>query len=494
MWSGYHQIERMAVISPVDKFKDHYDVVIVGGGIVGAGIFRDLSLHNVDCLLIDKNDFTSQTSQSSSKMLHGGIRYLENLDFELVHEALHEKNLWLHIAPHLCYDQSFHFPVFKNSPKPLWMIRIGLFLYDFLSGFKNVPHKILSPKEVKKKFPTIKTDLLTGVGVYHDVVVDDSKLTLEVIYDGLVSKNSMVGNYIELKEFKNFGENTRLHVSDTLIPGKEKIITAKNVVFALGPFTDQFFQGQKGFSWTSKLLPTKGSHIWLKRDAIDLNDPVVLTTPDNRIIFTIPRKEAILVGTTEISTTEDFFNLKPTEKEIDYLIDSVNEYFPGKKISKDDVLSSYAGIRPLVREDSAADAHKTARVHKIYRPYPGAYVIIGGKYTTFRVMGQEICRNIVQKLGGSYNQNKTLSTLRRPSKILSFRPCKMKVALLNKEKLEEIINTEHVRTFSDLIHRRIGIPNKNHWIDSGNFKDFFMPYYEFLKERIKISKDDIENF
>ena len=182
--------------SPLDSISDSYDVAIIGGGIVGAGIFRDLSLHGAKCLLVDKNDFTSQTSQNSSKMLHGGIRYLENLDFELVWEALHEKNLWLRIAPHLCFEKDFHFPVYKDSPKPLWMVRIGLMLYDFLSNFLNKPHSILSPKELHDKFPTLNREKLKGIGVYHDVVVDDAKLTLEVIYDALLEKKGSAINYV----------------------------------------------------------------------------------------------------------------------------------------------------------------------------------------------------------------------------------------------------------------------------------------------------------
>lgn len=130
--------------------KDFYSTIIIGGGIVGAGVFRDLSLHDIDCLIIDKKDFSSQTSSKSSKMLHGGIRYLENFDFPLVWEALHEKNLWLKIAPHLCFEEKFYLPIYSDSIRPKWMIRIGLFLYDLLSSFENSPYEMKSKEESLK--------------------------------------------------------------------------------------------------------------------------------------------------------------------------------------------------------------------------------------------------------------------------------------------------------------------------------------------------------
>ena len=165
--------------------KKHYENVIIGGGIVGAGIFRDLCLHNQEAIIIDKNDFTSQTSQRSSKMLHGGIRYLENFDFKLIYEALHEKIYWTKLLPHLAYEVPFILPVYKESKHNKLMIKVALMLYDFLSGFNNSPHQMLSKDEVINKIEQIKQDGLLGAGLYYDSVMDDSKITLEVIYDAV---------------------------------------------------------------------------------------------------------------------------------------------------------------------------------------------------------------------------------------------------------------------------------------------------------------------
>jgi glycerol-3-phosphate dehydrogenase len=160
--------------------KADFKTVIVGGGIVGAGIFRDLVLNGVEALLLDAGDFSSQTSERSSKMLHGGIRYLENLDFPLIFEALHEKNLWLKLTPHLTREVPFYLPVYKDAKRPLWMIRIGLYLYDALSSFKNSPFSMKSKEETLKDIIGLNPEGLTGAGVYYDGIMD-AKITLEVM-------------------------------------------------------------------------------------------------------------------------------------------------------------------------------------------------------------------------------------------------------------------------------------------------------------------------
>lgn len=447
--------------SPLSTLDEHYDVVVVGAGIVGAGIFRDLALHGLKCLIIDKKDFTSQTSQASSKMLHGGIRYLENLDFALVWEALHEKNLWLKIAPHLCYEDAFYLPVFKESAKPRWMLKIGLFIYDFLSGFQNTPHRLLSKEQTIKEIPHIKQKGLSGAGVYYDAVMDDVKMTLEVIFDGLVDDHGChAANYVECTEFSNKGKTNYLKLKDTLT-GETKEVSCGHTVMALGPFADQYLMTQKDINWTPKLNPSKGSHLWIKRESLDITHPMVLNTIDGRIIFVIPHHDAILVGTTEEECEGDFFDLNPSEKEINYLIQNLNEYFPGSKISQDCILSSFAGVRPLVKDESSASLKKTSRVHHNYQPFHNLHIILGGKYTTFRVMGQDISRTIVESTGESYNSSRTKAPLRQPSVVNSLVKTKLS---LTKDDLEKIMDTEFVRTYEDLIERRLGLRNTGEWI------------------------------
>ncbi|MBT7610975.1 MAG: glycerol-3-phosphate dehydrogenase/oxidase [Bacteriovoracaceae bacterium] len=466
-------------IPKINQIDDHYDVVIVGAGIVGAGIFRDLSLHGLKCLLIDKKDFGSQTSQSSSKMLHGGIRYLENFDFGLIWEALHEKNLWLKLAPHLCYEDAFYLPVFKESAKPLWMLKIGLFIYDLLSGFQNTAHRLLGKKATKLEIPSIKEDGLKGAGIYYDAIMDDVKLTLEVIYDGLQEAHAQALNYVELERFTNKDTINDLQLKDC-ITGTRRTITCLQTVMALGPFADNFLMSQPNIPWSPKLYPSKGSHLWINKSVIDIKHPMVLNTIDGRVIFVIPRNNAILVGTTELETKEDFFDMSPSKFEIQYLLDSLNEYFPNKNINHTHILSNFSGIRPLVQDENSRgeSLKRTSRVHHNYQPFSNLHIILGGKYTTFRVMGQEISRTIVQSFNKVFNSSLTKRPLRQRSIVLPFDNLKKDLTSMD---LENIIQKEHVRTLEDLKIRRLGLRNSGHW----NFSSSFEELYSNVSEEIK---------
>lgn len=309
------------------KIKSHYNHIIIGGGIVGAGILRDLSLHNEDVLLIEKGDFASQTSQGSSKMLHGGIRYLENFDFLLVHEALREKKIWLKLAGHIAREGKFYLPVYKHSKWSLFFLRIGLFIYDLLSLFKNPPHKILNRKQVEIGLPGLNQKDLKGAGLYSDGIIDDSKLTIDLILDSL-ARGGHALNYHELISYTEENSIKRLCIENKLTKQILKI-SCEQLIFAVGPFTDQVMH-KLNIPWEDIILPSKGTHLWLKKESLNFNDSMVLQTQDNRIIFVIPQRNAILVGTTEVALKEDenLFDIKASKNEINYLLETLNNYFP----------------------------------------------------------------------------------------------------------------------------------------------------------------------
>lgn len=471
-----------------------YQTVVVGGGIVGAGIFRDLALNGVDTLLIDKNDFSSQTSERSSKMLHGGIRYLENMDFALVFEALHEKNLWIKLTPHLAREEAFYLPVYVDAKRPLWMIHLGLFLYDLLSSFKNSPFKIKKSEEVLHDLPGLKAQGLAGAGVYYDAIMDDAKITLEVIYDALKTPNAKAMNYTEVLKAELDDNMTVLHCRNTLTNETFKV-RANQVVYALGPFTDSFLKANSIYQWSDVLLPSKGSHLWISAKYLPLTHPIVMTPKspvgknEDRVIFVIPHGDQVLVGTTEVPTNENFFNVRPGPPEIDYLLEALNDYFPGLHLNRTHVLSSFAGIRPLVRDGNDGNRGKTSREHKIWRPLANTYVIAGGKYTTFRVMGQEITREICHKFGLSYNEDKSLSPLRQRSVVLPFR---WKVP--TQAELTRICEEEMPRTFDDLVRRRMGISSRKLWEERApgiDFNQFFLSHLLLLRKYIQISEEEV---
>lgn len=473
--------------------QSHFNTVIIGGGIVGAGIFRDLTLNGVETLLIDAWDFSSQTSQSSSKMLHGGIRYLENFDFELVFEALHEKNLWIKIAPHLAREIPFYFPVYKNSKRPLWMLSVGLLLYDLLSGFKNSPFSIKNKKETLATLKNLNPETLRGAGIYYDAIIDDAKLTLEIIYDGLNHAHAHAQNYTELISAEVVNDVNFLTLKNK-ITQEVYVISAKHVVYALGPFTDKVLTEVAPFNWEPILLPSKGSHLWFSRKDLPLEEAIVMTPHDeygDRVIFVIPHDDKVLVGTTEVKTDENnISNLTPSDDEVKYLLKNINLYFPNLNLEKEHILASFSGIRPLVREDNAGNNRgKTSRLHKVYQPLSSNYVIAGGKYTTFRVMGQEIARLICHQNSRNYMIDKTLAPLSKTSVVQSF-----DWHLPSKEELKAICENEMPRTFKDLLNRRLSIASRKMWAQKTDrdFDHYFLEHFDLLAQYIKISKEDIK--
>jgi glycerol-3-phosphate dehydrogenase len=465
-----------------------YDAVVVGGGIVGSAIFRDLSLHNLNTLLIDKYDFSSQTSHRSSKMLHGGIRYLENLDFELISEALSEKNLWIKLAPHLCYESPFYLPIFKNSKQSLWKISIGLKVYDFLSSFNNTPHKILNKKTTITNFKNLKSNNLTGAGLYYDGIVNDSKLNLEVIYDGLFNTNSKAQNYTEITGVEYHNDHYKLSLLDTLTLKKSTVIS-KELIFATGPFTDQLLSKFIPSIWHNCLLPSKGIHLWIDKEKFNIDYSLVMIDKQGRLIFIIPHENAILVGTTETEVKENFFNIEANNDEKVYLLNQVNEYFPSLNLNESSIISSFAGVRPLVMENPNQSRANTARNHKYFQPFSNMHVIVGGKYTTFRTMGQEISRTIIERNNIAYSSLKSIQKLRQISTVIQY-----KKGSINKEKIIQILKNEYVKTFSDLIIRRLGISNKNGWNEEISFNQYFIELLPVLNQFIKVTESDIIEF
>jgi glycerol-3-phosphate dehydrogenase len=428
------------------------EVVIVGGGINGTGLFRDLALNGVSTLLIEKGDFSSQTSQGSSKMLHGGIRYLENFDFGLVQEALEEKNLWLKLTPHICFERDFYLPLYRYSKYAPWMLHAGLFLYDFLSHFQNRPFSMMNAEQTLKRVPSLDPKDLRGAGKYYDGVVDDAKLALECLYDGLLEDHAQARSYHQVISTDK-KENGYEVTYESTLTGVRETVFAKFLVFTTGPFTDILLPKLK-IPWTPQLLPSKGIHLWLKEGSIETQGSIVLTTKDNRVVFVIPQRGSILVGTTETTVDQDMFNIQATDQDVNYLLGVLNQYFPKSKLTHSSIISTFAAVRPLVREESTGEARgKTSRFHKIFRPDAFTYVLLGGKYTTFRRMTQDLAKEIVPRLGKRYKPNLTLNPLRQTSLMPTFG----KKPELTRELVKKIIQTENVTKFEDLVQRRLSL-------------------------------------
>ncbi len=387
-------------LTPLSEINSSYPYVIIGGGITGIGIFRDLSLHQESCLIVEQKTFMSQTSSKSSKMLHGGLRYLKNLEFGLVQEALRERNLWERLTPQYCQRQNFFFPVYQKSAYAAWEIKLGIWLYSKLAREKSFP--FLKKHELLAQCPQLNSQGLKGAGVYQDIIVDDYGLGLACLQAALnVPKaHALEGHELTRVEFLS---DSSFQLTFQNQQGQKLQVKAQELIFATGPFTDQLFQKLSFDFWQPRLAPTAGAHLWLPFKKLPLKNPLVLPAQDDRVFFVIPHgQEKILVGTTERTIHGNFFDLKAQASEIEYLLKNLNLYFPTQNFSLRDIQTSYAGIRPLVLEGKKSSS-KISREHKIFHPQPHLHVILGGKYTTFRSMASDLIQDVFTRQGKRYN-------------------------------------------------------------------------------------------
>jgi len=389
---------------------EHYEYIVVGGGITGAGVFRDLVLHDKKTLLIDKKEFMTQTSSQSSKMLHGGIRYLEHLEFSLVKEALNEKNTWKDLAPDFTKELEFIIPVYKDSPHTFWKLYAGVKLYDTLSMFRNKPSGKLSKKDLIKRLPHLNSKSLIGAITYHDVIIDDKDFGKSIIESVNSNKNAIT---LENTEILKISEKSPFTI--TLKNHKEFTIRADEIIFCTGPFTDQIMK-KLDFNWKPKILPSKGSHLILDKNKIDCPHPIVIQE-QNRIIFLIPHDEFVLLGTTELKLTkgDDFFDLDISEQEKKYLIRNFKHYFPRLEI-ENAIIGQTAGVRPLVIKNGINESQApgaASRQHLIFQPKNNCSILIGGKYTTFRKMAADVVSKIFARKQLTYYPNLSLKPIHK---------------------------------------------------------------------------------
>lgn len=402
-----------------------FETIIVGGGITGIGIFRDLCMHHTNTLILERGKFMSQTSSRSSKLLHGGIRYLETLDFPLIKMALEEKNLWKKLTPEICTERPFHLLNYKNSKHSKFFIKLGLEFYDFLSGFSNSSNYMLSKKKTLELFPQLNSSDLQGACVYYDVVMNDALLGNACLQDTLKNYQPYAHSkqFFKVNSVKREGQLWKV-TGENVIQQSTESFFAKYIILCAGPFTDQVMQSwniNPKFPWKNIMRPSRGAHFWLDFHQLPISNPIVLNTLDNRILFVVPHEKKILIGTTEFPNQDKFsqelFNPCAHKAELQYLIHQLTLFFPSLTLSEKDILDPFVGFRPLVNlhqnpeNKNTFSSSQLSRDHEILRPYKNFFILAGGKYTTFRVMGQEITRIIVESKNKIYNPNKTKKKL-----------------------------------------------------------------------------------
>jgi glycerol-3-phosphate dehydrogenase len=380
--------ERLTHISKLQS--DVFDLLIIGGGITGAGVARDAAMRGMKVALIESQDFASGTSSRSSKLVHGGIRYLENFEFKLVFEALNERNKLFEMCPHLVHHLRFMLPLYEESRVGMLKMGLGMWAYDALALFQAPElHERLNAKNTMVRMPSLRAEKLLGSYIYSDGYMDDDRLVHETLR-AAAHHQACCANYIQaIGAQKNQDGKVEAVLVKDKIQNKEFKIRAKHIVSCVGPWTDDLCS-HLVHEWKKVLRPTKGIHVTLSRDRLPLSSAVVMAAEkDNRIVFGIPRRDMVIIGTTDTDYSEDPSQVIATTEDIRYLLSFTEHYFPGARITKDDLIASYAGVRPLVKDESAS-AGKTSREHTIESTAFGVTYVAGGKYTTYRLISEQV--------------------------------------------------------------------------------------------------------
>ncbi len=391
-------MDRQTVINAL---QDEFDVLVIGGGITGVGAARDAAYRGLKVALVEMHDLAYGTSSRSSKLVHGGLRYLENFEFGLVFEAVSERQTLMDIAPHLVHPLGFIFPIRKDSRRSAFTINLGMWVYDALALFRSPKiHKNLTPKQIKTEEPALDADNLKGAPLYYDCSTDDARLTIETALDA-VQHGSIVATYMKAVNFlKEDGRLTGI-VAEDLVSGKTLEIRAKSIVNCTGPWSDDTRSLGKE-SQPRQLRPTKGVHIVVHSEKLQINNAVVCFHPeDGRVLFAVPWGDRTYIGTTDTDYSESLEDLAATKEDVVYLLKAANAYFPGNPLSEEDVISTWAGVRPLVSEptdDDEPSESSISREHAIRVDSNGLITIAGGKLTTYRRMAKEVVQHAVDQL------------------------------------------------------------------------------------------------
>jgi glycerol-3-phosphate dehydrogenase len=369
---------------------DRVDVLVVGGGIVGSGVARDAARRGVSTLVIDQWDFAFGTSSRSSRLLHGGLRYLAQGRIGLVHEASTEKVTLARIAPHLAAPLPFVFPTYKGDGWPRWKLRIGVKIYDLLCGGRNLGKSSgLSPAEATGMLPGLNAERLTGGMRYFDGFTNDARLVIDTLRSAAAAGAAAL-NYTALVSAERRGDAWQCRVRNTE-DGAERVIEARVVVNAAGAWASRF--PASGV----KLRLTKGVHLVVDRSRLPVNEAVVMTE-GSRILFAIPWGERLILGTTD--TDYDGATESPdcTDEDVAYVLRITNQTFPAARLVRGDVISAWSGLRPLIADPKGRPSD-ISRAHQILSGEPGWIDVAGGKLTTYRLMAEQTVDRIAKYLG-----------------------------------------------------------------------------------------------
>ena len=413
-----------------------FDLLIIGGGITGAGIALDAASRGMKVALIEKNDFASGTSSKSTKLIHGGLRYLKQFDFWLVKEVGTERAIVHKLAPHLVVPEKMILPLIDGGTYGSWLTSIGLKIYDILASVEGEDkRKMLDKKEALEKEPLLPKKILNGAGYYAEYRTDDARLTIEVLKTAL-DYGAKIINYTEATEFI-YEENRVVgaNVKDA-ISGENYVIKSKYLVNACGPWVDEL--RQLNHSKTGKRLHlTKGVHLVVAHEKLPVKQSVYFDVPDGRMMFAIPRGRVTYFGTTDTNYQTDKNSVETNLVDATYLISAVNNMFSEINLSLEDVQSSWAGLRPLIHEEGKS-ASELSRKDEIFVSDTELISIAGGKLTGYRKMAERIVDLVAKKYNRKFE--KEFSVIKTEKIILSG---------------GAFANFSEVKSYTDAIYNRI---------------------------------------
>lgn len=365
------------------------DVLVIGGGITGSGIARDASMRGLRTGLVDQHDFAFGTSSRSSRLLHGGLRYLEQGRIGLVREASVEKKTIRAIAPHLADPMGFVFPAYKKGGRPLWQLRIGVKLYDLLCSGRNFnPSRGFTREETLRSLPGLNRDGLLGSVRYFDALTNDARLVVDTLRSA-VAHDAHVANYVRFHDARRAGDVWSCDLEDTLT-GETFTARSRTLVNATGPWAEQLPHS------AVKVRLSKGIHLVVDRRRLPVSEAVVVTE-GKRILFLIPWGERVIVGTTDTDYWAAPEKVRVDAADVAYVLRTVNESFPQLALKDTDVVSAWAGLRPLVANPDGSPSD-ISRAHQITSPEPGWWDVTGGKLTTYRLMAEQTVDRLIRHL------------------------------------------------------------------------------------------------
>lgn len=381
--------------------KDTYDLVVIGGGITGAGIALDASSRGMKVLLLEKGDFASGTSSKSTKLIHGGLRYLKQFDFWLVKEVGSERAIVHKLAPHLVLPEKMLLPLIEGGSYGKWLTSIGLKVYDILAQVSgDDKRQMLEKKEAMKLEPLLPKKILNGAGYYAEYRTDDARLTLENLKTSL-QFGAQLFNYAKVTDFiYEDGQVAGVKFTDEA-HGDEYSVSSKYVINAAGPWVDELRsvnRSKKG----KRLHLTKGVHLVFPKEKLPVKQSVYFDIPDGRMMFAIPRGKVTYIGTTDTNYNLDKDHVTTDIADAIYLVSAVNNMFPDIALELDDIISSWAGLRPLIHEEGKS-ASELSRKDEIFTSDTGLVSIAGGKLTGYRKMAERAVNRIAKKMGEEYD-------------------------------------------------------------------------------------------